>query len=220
MNRLSSILIGLFGLSFVIIIHELGHFIACKFFGIATPRFSIGFGPPIIAYKIGSTIFQIALFPLGGFVAINQQQLDLQPYAVKAIILLAGVAINVLFAWLIFWLFRLRGINVREMITDATARSSKGLMGPIGIINLISYSASLSFNHFLLVLGGLSMSIGMFNLLPLPFLDGGQLLWYTIEAVTGPLPDTAYNLITLIFFALFLLLIFFISVGDIRKLKR
>lgn len=218
MNKTSRVILGLLGLSFVIVIHELGHFLACKFFGVETPLFSIGFGPPLIAYRIGTTLFQIALFPLGGFVAINEHQLDMQPYLVKVIILLAGIAINMLFAWVIFWLFRLRGINVRAMIKETTAHTKQGIMGPIGIINLISFSISLGFNYFLLILAGLSMSVGMFNLLPVPFFDGGQLLWFTIEAIIGPLPDTVHSMTTLIFFILFLLFIFFISVGDIRKL--
>jgi regulator of sigma E protease len=69
-------------------------------------------------------------------------------------------------------------------------------------------------------LGGLSFSIGLFNLLPIPFLDGGQLLFYTIEAITGPISDGAYNISMLIFFILFLLFIFYITIGDIRKLWR
>ncbi len=220
MHKYLRIIIGLLGLSFVIVIHEFGHFIACKLFGIATPVFSIGFGPRLIGYKIGSTLFQIAAFPLGGYVAIATAQLDAQPYVVKAIILLAGIAINFLFAYLVFTFFRLRKINVREMMQQTAEHADKGVMGPIGIIALMSYSVSLSFNHFLLLLGGLSFSIGMFNLLPIPFLDGGQLALYTIEAITGPISDGAYNITMLIFFILFLLFIFFITIGDIRKLWR
>lgn len=220
MNKFFRLIIGLCGLSFVILIHEMGHFIACKLFHIATPIFSIGFGPRLIGYKIGNTIFQIAAFPFGGYVAIDTAQLAAQPYAIKATVLLAGIAINFAFAYLIFSFFRLRGINVRTMMAQTAAHAPKGIMGPIGILALISYSISLSFNHFLLLLGGLSFSIGIFNLLPIPFFDGGQLMLYTIEAVTGPLSESTYNISMLIFFGLFLLFIFFITIGDIRKLWR
>ncbi len=220
MNKFVRILIGLLGLSFVIVIHEFGHFIACKLFGIATPVFSIGFGPRLFGYQIGSTIFQIAAFPFGGYVAIATDQLDAQPYFIKAIILLAGIAINFLFAYLIFSFFRFRNINARKMMQQTAEHAPNGVMGPIGIIALMSYSVSLSFNHFLLLLGGLSFSIGMFNLLPIPFLDGGQLALYTIEAITGPISDGTYNISMFIFFILFLLFIFFITIGDIRKLWR
>ncbi len=219
MNKVIRVIVGLLGLSFVILIHEMGHFMACKLFGIATPLFSIGFGPRLIAYRIGSTLFQIALIPFGGYVAINNAQLTLQPYWIKAVILLAGIAVNFIFAYLVFWIFKKRKLNIKEMIEQATKNSSQGFMGPIGIINLVSYSASLGFNHFLLILGGLSMSIGIFNLLPIPFLDGGQLAAYTIEAITGPLSERSYNITSFIFLILFLLFIFFISIGDMKKLR-
>lgn len=212
-------MIGLLGLSFVIVIHEFGHFIACKLFGITTPVFSIGFGPRIFGMRIGTTLFQIAAFPFGGYVRIATKQLAAQPYAVKALILLAGIAINILFAYLVFAFFKLRKINIRQMMQETAGHAPGGIMGPIGIISLISYSISLSFDHFLLLLGGLSFSIGIFNLLPVPFLDGGQLAVYTIEALTGPLSKNAYyNVGTLIFVLLFLLFMLYITIGDMRKL--
>jgi regulator of sigma E protease len=128
MNKFVRILIGLLGLSFVIVIHEFGHFLACKLFGIATPVFSIGFGPRLFGYQIGSTIFQIAAFPFGGYVAIATDQLDAQPYIIKAIILLAGIAINFLFAYLIFSFFRFRNINVRKMMQQTAEHTSKGVI--------------------------------------------------------------------------------------------
>lgn len=218
MNKFNRIVIGLLGLSFVIVIHEFGHFIAAKSFGIGVPLFSIGFGPRLFAIRLGSTIFQIAALPLGGFVAINDAQMDLQPYYVKLIVLLAGIAMNFLFAYCVFLIFKLRNINSREMLKQATEHSPQGLIGPIGIINLISYSASLGLNYLLLILAGLSMSVGFFNLLPVPFLDGGQIAAYTIEALTGPLSETAQTISTAIFFILFILFLLYISLGDIRSL--
>ena len=46
---ISSILLGLVGLAFIIAFHELGHFLFCKLFKIKTPSFSIGFGPKILS---------------------------------------------------------------------------------------------------------------------------------------------------------------------------
>lgn len=167
---------------------------------------------------IGSTLFQIAALPLGGYVQIATKQLDAQPYIVKAIILLAGIAINIIFAYAVFTFFKLRKINIRQIMQQTAEHAPSGVMGPIGIVSLISYSISLSFDHFLLLLGGLSFSIGIFNLLPVPFLDGGQLAVYTIEALAGPLSKNAYNVGTLIFVLLFLLFMFYITIGDMRKL--
>ena len=65
---LYSILPFLFILGFCVTIHEIGHFIFAKIFGIPVEKFSIGFGPPLFRRKIGETDFRIAYFPLGGYV--------------------------------------------------------------------------------------------------------------------------------------------------------
>ncbi len=55
-------------LAFCITIHEFGHFLFAKIFGIPVEKFSIGYGPPLIRVKIGETDFRIAYFPLGGYI--------------------------------------------------------------------------------------------------------------------------------------------------------
>jgi regulator of sigma E protease len=219
-SRMFSIIFGLIGLSIVIIVHELGHLIAAKMSGVPVETFSIGFGFPLFAINFGQTTYQLAMLPFGGYVSIAQQALDAQPYLIKVFILLSGIAANFLFAFIILMLFRWRNIDVRTMMLKATERSNNNVMGPIGIIALISYSATLGFSYFLLVLAALSISIGFFNLLPIPFFDGGQLAWYTIEEITGPLPDTVFNAITYIFLGLLLAFLFYITFKDIVSLRR
>ena len=58
--------IGLLGL--LVLIHELGHFVFCKLFGVKVIRFSIGFGPALLKKKIGETEYAISLLPFGGYV--------------------------------------------------------------------------------------------------------------------------------------------------------
>ena len=69
-----SILPFLFILGFCVTIHEFGHFILAKIFGIAVEKFSIGYGPPLIRKKIGETDFRIAYFPLGGYVKMAGEE--------------------------------------------------------------------------------------------------------------------------------------------------
>jgi regulator of sigma E protease len=52
----------------VILVHELGHFWAAKLFGVYAPRFSIGFGPTLWAWRRGETEYVLAAIPLGGYV--------------------------------------------------------------------------------------------------------------------------------------------------------
>ena len=55
-------------LGVVIFIHELGHFVAAKIFGVYAPRFSIGFGPALWKRRFGETEYRVAVLPLGGYV--------------------------------------------------------------------------------------------------------------------------------------------------------
>ncbi len=57
-----------FTLGLVIIVHELGHFLFCKFFGIYVKTFSIGIGPKILRKQLGETEYVLSLIPFGGYV--------------------------------------------------------------------------------------------------------------------------------------------------------
>lgn len=68
--------------------------------------------------------------------------------------------------------------------------SAKNLSGPIGIAQGAGNSAGVSFVYFLSFIAFFSINLGIFNLLPLPVLDGGHLLYYLIELLTGkPVPE-------------------------------
>ena len=57
-----------FVLGLVVFVHELGHFIAAKAFGVYAPRFSLGFGPAIVKKRVGETEYRIGILPIGGYV--------------------------------------------------------------------------------------------------------------------------------------------------------
>lgn len=60
----------LFGMT--IFVHELGHFLAARYFGFTVDVFSIGFGPAIWQKKINGVVYKICVIPLGGYVALPQ----------------------------------------------------------------------------------------------------------------------------------------------------
>jgi regulator of sigma E protease len=70
-----------------------------------------------------------------------------------------------------------------RMVTGSA--SVKNLSGPISIAQFANSSASAGLSHFLFFLGAISLSLGILNLLPIPVLDGGHLLYYLIELVKG-----------------------------------
>jgi regulator of sigma E protease len=63
--------------------------------------------------------------------------------------------------------------------------SVKNLNGPISIADAAGRSASRGFSDFLSFLATVSVGIGVLNLLPIPVLDGGRLLYYLFEGATG-----------------------------------
>jgi regulator of sigma E protease len=63
------------------------------------------------------------------------------------------------------------------------------LSGPLAVAEYAGQSASLGLTAYVSYLALLSMSLGVFNLMPLPVLDGGHLLYYLYEALTGRPPS-------------------------------
>lgn len=104
-----NILKVVFGLGFVIFIHELGHFVLAKWNGVKVEKFSIGFGPTLLGFKRGETEYVIAAVPLGGFVKMLGEEpadeasksTDPRAYSNKSVgarmaIISAGVIMNVI----------------------------------------------------------------------------------------------------------------------------
>jgi regulator of sigma E protease len=100
-------LAALLALSFLIFVHESGHYVVARWCGMRVERFSIGFGPGILKYRSKSgTIFQIAPIPFGGFVEIRGMNIaeevdadDKHAYAnrparLRFLTILAGPATN------------------------------------------------------------------------------------------------------------------------------
>lgn len=98
----------------LVVVHEYGHFIVAKLAGVKVPEFGVGFPPKLFGIKRGETEYTINALPLGGFVRIfGEQEADIvseadrpraflsKPWYIKAAILVAGVAMNVLVAWVL-----------------------------------------------------------------------------------------------------------------------
>jgi regulator of sigma E protease len=103
---------AIFALGILITVHELGHFIAARIFGVEAEKFSIGFGPPLISFTMGKTNFRISLIPLGGYLKMKGENPDEETdtegsfkskkWWQRAIIAFAGPFANFLFALFIF----------------------------------------------------------------------------------------------------------------------
>jgi regulator of sigma E protease len=81
------------------------------------------------------------------------------------------------------------GLLARMISGKASVRN---LSGPISIAQFANASARRGLSNFLFFLGAISLSLGILNLLPIPVLDGGHLLYYLIELIKGsPVSDQA-----------------------------
>lgn len=136
MGGLTSILV----LSFLIFFHELGHFLAARFFGVHVEVFSIGFGKKIISKVIGKTEYRLSLIPLGGYVQMKGQDdrnptkanFDRDSYTIKKpwqriIILCAGPFANFFLAFLIYIAIGFVGVEklapiIGKIIPDSPAQ--------------------------------------------------------------------------------------------------
>jgi len=109
----------LLGLSILVGLHELGHLLTAKMFGMRVEKFSIGFPPKIAGFQWGETEYSIGAIPLGGFVKISgmvdesmdtaQLSSEPQPWEFRAkpawqrlIVMLGGIIVNVITGIVIF----------------------------------------------------------------------------------------------------------------------
>lgn len=365
-----TIIIAVASLLILIILHELGHFLMAKKFGVRVEEFGIGIPPRIFGKKIGETIYSVNLIPVGAFVRIygeeerisDPRSFTSKPFWQKALIILGGV--------LVFWIVAavlltvVMGIGTPTLVSDEESRDLKdpkvqilsvspgspaqaaglkmgdavknvktrmalpdgrqedvkivdkvkdvqefveenkgkeivltiqrgqelfdvaltpravfpegegptgvslirtalksypwyqapfqGIMatgyltiatvkglattivslvsgrgvpagvelrGPVGIVEFFSYTRTLGVSYLLQLIAVISIFLALFNVLPIPALDGGKLMFLIIEAVRRkPNPPKIEKSLTAIFFVLLILLIFFVTFKDIQRL--
>lgn len=103
-------------LGVLILVHELGHFLFAKLFGVKVLRFSLGFGPKLIGWSTGATEYRLSLFPLGGYVRLlgedpnepvaevdRHRTLFSKPLWQRYAIVIAGPAFNLLLPIVIYF---------------------------------------------------------------------------------------------------------------------
>jgi regulator of sigma E protease len=124
---------ALIGFGLLITIHECGHFLFCKLFGIHTPTFSIGMGPTIFQKQFSNTNFRLAMIPIGGYVEIagmaevgqgeqahahdiGPHSFRNKPYWQRFLVLSGGVLFNLLFAYGVFSALYVVGMPIKKEV--------------------------------------------------------------------------------------------------------
>lgn len=109
-----------FGL--LVLVHELGHFVTAKMTGMRVDEFAIGFGPKLVSFQRGETVYSIRAIPLGGFndiAGMDPEQNDAgsrgyceKPVSSRMIVILAGSIMNfILPLFLFFGIFFFTGVS-------------------------------------------------------------------------------------------------------------
>ena len=92
----------------------------------------------------------------------------------------------------------------------------EAVSGPVGVTGAITDAAKTSTHSLFYIVVVISMNLGIFNLLPIPALDGGTLLFTLIEMIfRKPIPKKIENTLKIVGFALLMLLVIFVTFKDI-----
>ena len=133
-----TILLFIFILCTLVVIHELGHFVVARLFGIRVHEFGIGFPPRAkVMRDRGETMYTLNWLPIGGFVRLEGEDGDsdaprsfaVAPLLKKVLVLLAGVGMNLALAFVIFtaiaWLATPQGgLTFNEVVAGSPAALS------------------------------------------------------------------------------------------------
>ena len=139
LNNLLMFVLGLLALSFLVTIHELGHFIVAKWNKVRVNTFSVGFGKKLFRYKKGETEYCISAIPFGGYVAMAGENPDSiegqQPsqddflgksVGARAAIAFAGPFVNIVFAFILLIFLYMVGIQPGDTITAINGKETQG----------------------------------------------------------------------------------------------
>lgn len=155
MSALASypILAVIFFIGLLIFVHELGHFLVGKAFGIGVETFSIGFGPKILSFRHGETEYKVSILPLGGFVkfagalpseevpeAFKGKEMHRASFAAKSLTLLAGPLANIALACVIYTVHGYQGIEhapaVIGSVMPGSVAEKSGLMAGDKVLSI------------------------------------------------------------------------------------
>jgi membrane-associated protease RseP (regulator of RpoE activity) len=164
----------------ILLMHELGHLVVARYFGLTVSSLNVGLGPEIAAFTDHfGTRWKLALLPLGGCCTFDTSTSKSSAPAAhcptllgaslhqRAIIYAAGPAFNLAFASVLFL--------VMFCLSDKPSVASSEV-----IVSDLAF-----------LIGGFSILVGLFNLLPVLPLDGGRLLLLAMEAFRGrPISET------------------------------
>lgn len=203
MNALTDLTSYIGFLIVIIGLHEFGHFIVAKRFGLVASIFSLGFGRVLLSRTDKSgTSWQIRALPLGGFIKLDEPVLAALPPLRRIAIYAAGPVFNIILGLVLITTAGVElgvpvlksleiSLKIAPEIISTIVRSIwhiftgdiSNISGPVGAA--IASGNAVRLHGVLMFAGLFSWSVGVLNLLPVPLLDGGQIALSGLEAAIG-----------------------------------
>ena len=137
-------------------------------------------------------------------------------YGVKRVGLFFAVRESVAYCW------EMGGLVFKSLgMLFSGEAGLKDMAGPVGIVQLLGEATQSGWYTVLSLCTLLSMNLGVFNLFPIPALDGGRLLFIVIEWVRGkPVPPEKEGIVHLVGFGLLMILVVVVTFNDVLRLIR
>jgi regulator of sigma E protease len=226
-------------IALLVLVHEAGHLLAGLYARIPLARFSVGFGPALWGFTRRGVEFRLSAVPLGGYVLPAFQDLDDYfkiPVRRRILFALGGPAFNLLLPVPLFALYNVftRGpsleglfvlpfVQTGQLVLQVVSSipllftNAAALSGPVGVVAEGSRLVGFSGTKALFFSALLSVNFAVFNLLPVPILDGGKILLSLMEKIWPRsvrlfVPATAVSLVLL------LLLFAYATVADVARM--
>ena len=93
------------------------------------------------------------------------------------------------------------------------------IRGPVGIVHMASKALEKGINEYLWLMALIAIFLTIFNILPIPALDGGKLVFLGIEKIRGkPINEKIEQKFTAVFFILLIILMLWVTIGDIGRI--
>lgn len=190
-------------LSFLIVVHEAGHLLAARLVGIPAAEFSVGLGPRLWSRRWRGTEYTLRAIPLGGFVvpALGEEDFRSVPFRRRLLFFLGGPLANLAAAvpliatynathsaptiynlFIAPWEQAVRACGRVLALLPGLFQQPDMLSGVVGIV--VQGGRAAQDGRILELALSLTVSLAVLNLLPIPVLDGGQILLGSLEEIS------------------------------------
>ncbi|MFA5171339.1 MAG: RIP metalloprotease RseP [Sulfuriferula sp.] len=144
MHFLTTLISFLAALAILVVVHELGHYLAARWVGVKVLRFSVGFGQPLFIKRWGrdATEWSVAMIPLGGYVKMLDEReapvkeselaraFNRQTVWARMLIVVAGPIANLLLAVLLYWGIYLHGVPaIKPVLAEPMPQTAAAMAG-------------------------------------------------------------------------------------------